>query len=325
MEYTRLGRSGMRVSRLCLGTMNFGVDTEEREAHRILDAALDAGINFVDTANGYGGVNSGLTEEIIGRWFRQGNGRRERTVLATKVYGQMNDPLDGPNREAGLSAYKIRRHLEGSLRRLGTDYVELYQMHHVDRTVGWEELWGALQLVQQQGKVGYLGSSNFAAWDLAVAQGEAKARGLMGLVSEQHKYNLLCRLPELEVLPACEALGIGLMVWAPLEAGLLGGNALRPDVGLRSVQQRERIEQHRDQLMAYTKLCQEIGEKEDTVALAWLLHQPAVSTPILGCRTLEQFERSLRAVEVKLDADVLARLDEIFPGPGGAAPKAYAW
>ncbi|MDB4868684.1 MAG: aldo/keto reductase [Cohnella sp.] len=325
MEYTKLGRSGMRVSRLCLGTMNFGVDTEEREAHRILDAALDAGINFVDTANGYGGVNSGLTEQIIGRWFRLGDGRRERTVLATKVYGQMNQSLDGPNSEAGLSAYKIRRHLEDSLRRLGTDHVELYQMHHIDRSVTWEELWGAFQMVQQQGKVSYVGSSNFAGWDLAVAQGEAKARGMLGLVSEQHKYNLLCRLPELEVLPACRSLGIGVMVWAPLEAGLLGGNALRPEVGHRSIQQRERIEKHRGQLMAYTRLCAEIDETEDVVALAWLLHQPAVTTPILGCRTLEQFERSLRAVEVKLDAHVLARLDEIFPGPGGAAPKAYAW
>ncbi|WP_123043162.1 aldo/keto reductase [Cohnella candidum] len=325
MEYTKLGRSGLRVSRLCLGTMNFGVDTEEREAFRILDAALDAGIQFIDTANGYGGEKSGLTEEIIGRWFRQGGGRREKTVLATKVYGHMHDPLDGPNKEAGLSAYKVRRHLEGSLRRLGTDHVDLYIMHHIDRSVGWDELWGAFETAQHQGKIGYVGSSNFAGWDLAVAQGEAKARGQMGLVSEQHKYNLLCRLPELEVLPAAQGLGIGITVWAPLDAGLLGGNALRPEAGLRSVAQRERIAQVRGQLEAFSKLCAELGEREDTVALAWLLHQPAVTAPILGARTLDQFERSLRAVEVKLDADVLARLDEIFPGPGGEAPRAYAW
>jgi aryl-alcohol dehydrogenase-like predicted oxidoreductase len=325
VEFMKLGRSGLRVSRLCLGTMNFGVDTEEKEAFRIMDAALDAGINFIDTANGYGGPNSGLTEEIIGRWFKQGGGRRERTVLATKVYGQMNDSLDGPNQEAGLSSYKIRRHLEGSLRRLGTDHVDLYIMHHIDHSVGWDELWGAFEAARYQGKINYVGSSNFAAWDLAVAQGEAKSRSMMGIVSEQHKYNLLCRLPELEVLPAAQGLGIGITVWAPLDAGLLGGNALRPEVGLRSVQQRERIEQHRGQLESFAKLSAELGETPDTVALAWLLHQPAVTAPILGARTLEQFERSLRAVEVKLDESVLARLDEIFPGPGGPGPKAYAW
>ncbi|WP_276356280.1 aldo/keto reductase [Cohnella caldifontis] len=325
MEYAKLGRSGMRVSRLCLGTMNFGVDTEEREAFRILDAALDAGIQFIDTANGYGGEKSGLTEEILGRWFRQGGGRREKTVLATKVYGYMRDPLDGPNREAGLSAYKIRRHLEGSLRRLGTDHVELYIMHHVDRSVLWDEIWEAFEAARLQGKIGYVGSSNFAGWDLAVAQGEAKARGSMGIVAEQHKYNLLCRLPELEVLPAAQGLGIGVTVWAPLDAGLLGGNALKPGVGVRGAAQRERIEQVRGQLLAFSRFCAELGEREDTVALAWLLHQPAVTAPILGARTLEQFERSLRALEVKLAPDALAKLDEIFPGPGGEAPRAYAW
>lgn len=325
MEYAKLGRTGMRVSRLCLGTMNFGVDTEEKEAFRILDAALEAGIQFVDTANGYGGRRSGLTEEIVGRWFRQGGGRRERTVLATKVYGHMHDPLDGPNREAGLSAYKIRRHLEGSLRRLGTDHIELYIMHHIDRSVSWDELWEAFETARQQGKIGYVGSSNFAGWDLAVAQGEAKARGMMGIVAEQHKYNLLCRLPELEVLPAAQGLGIGITVWAPLDAGLLGGNALRPDLGLRGPAQRERIEKHRGQLVAFSKFCKEIGEREDAVALAWLLHQPAVTSPIIGPRTLEQFERCLRALEVKLGPDAMAKLDEIFPGPGGEAPRAYAW
>lgn len=325
MQFAKLGRSGMRVSRLCLGTMNFGVDTDEREAHRIMDAALEAGINFIDTANGYGGERSGLTEEIIGRWFRQGGGRRERTVLATKVYGHMYGTYDGPNAEAGLSAYKIRRHLEDSLRRLGTDHVELYIMHHIDRSVGWDELWEAFAVARGQGKIGYVGSSNFAGWDLAVAQGEAKARGELGLVSEQHKYNLLCRLPELEVLPAAQGLGIGITVWAPLDAGLLGGHALRPDVGLRSVQQRERIAQFRGQLEQYAKLCEELGEAPGVVALAWLLYQPAVTAPIIGPRTLEQFNGSLRAVELKLDAATLAQLDAIFPGPGGAAPQAYAW
>jgi aryl-alcohol dehydrogenase-like predicted oxidoreductase len=326
MEYAKLGRSGIWVSRLCLGTMNFGVDTDEREAFRIMDAALDAGINFFDTANIYGwGVNSGRTEEIIGRWFAQGGGRREKTVIATKMYGDIHDPLDGPNRKEGLSAYKIRRHLEGSLRRLQTDHVELYQMHHIDRSVTWEELWGAFEIAQQQGKIGYVGSSNFAGWDIAVAQGEAKARGHLGLVSEQHKYNLLCRLPELEVLPASKELGLGVIPWSPLNGGLLGGTALKPEAGRRSGGDKTLIERHRPQLEAFAKLAAELGETEDIISLAWLLHQPAVTAPIIGCRTLDQFERSLRALKLKLGEDVLGRLDEIFPGPGGEAPQAYAW
>ncbi|EFM10357.1 aldo/keto reductase [Paenibacillus curdlanolyticus YK9] len=326
MEYTALGKSGLRVSRLCLGTMNFGVDTDEQESFRIMDAALDAGINFFDTANIYGwGENAGRTEEIIGRWFAQGGGRRERTVLATKFYGDMSDPLDGPNAEAGLSAYKLRRHLEGSLKRLQTDHIELYQMHHIDRRVSWNELWSAFEIAAAQGKIGYVGSSNFAGWDIAVAQGEAKARGHLGLVCEQHKYNLLCRLPELEVLPASQALGLGVIPWSPLDGGLLAGNARRGGAGKRSGGDAKRLERHAAQLEAFGALCDELGEREDTIALAWLLAQPAVTAPIIGVRTLEQFDRSLRAVELKLDAATLARLDEIFPGPGGSAPKAYAW
>jgi len=325
VQYTKLGRSGLNVSRLCLGTMNFGVDTDEKESFRILDAALDAGINFIDTANIYGwGENAGRTEEIIGKWFKQGDGRRERTVLATKVYGDMHDNHDGPNREAGLSAYKIRRHLEGSLKRLQTDHIELYQMHHVDRSANWNELWGAFETAVHQGKVGYIGSSNFAGWDIAVAQGEAKARGSIGLVSEQHKYNLLCRLPELEVLPASKELGLGVIPWSPLDGGLLAGNHRRKDGGRRSGDSK-RLDQHRDQLDAYAAFCDELGEPEDLVSLAWLLANPAVTAPIIGVRTLDQFERSLRAVEISLDESALKRIDEIFPGPGGDAPRAYAW
>jgi len=326
MKYTYLGKSGLKVSRLCLGTMNFGVDTEERDAFRILDAALDAGINFVDTANIYGwGTNAGRTEEILGRWFAQGGGRREKTVLATKFYGDMSDPADGPNGEGGLSAYKLRRHLDGSLRRLQTDHIELYQMHHVDRNVGWAELWGGFEVAVQQGKIGYVGSSNFAGWDLAVAQGEAKARGFLGLVSEQHKYNLLTRLPELEVLPAAQALGIGIIPWSPLDGGMLGGTALSASAGARTRGQKERAEKLRPQLEAYAAVCRELGESEDVVSLAWLLANPAVTAPIIGCRTIEQFEKSLRAVELELSPEALAKIDAIFPGPGGAAPQAYAW
>ncbi|MDQ0657645.1 aldo/keto reductase [Paenibacillus sp. W2I17] len=326
MQYSYLGKSGLKVSRICLGTMNFGPATDEKEAFRIMDAALDAGVNFFDTANIYGwGENSGLTEEIIGRWFNQGGGRREKVVLATKVYGSMHDNTDGPNNEAGLSAYKIRRHLEGSLRRLQTDHIELYQMHHVDPAISWNELWGAFENAVHQGKIGYVGSSNFAAWQIAIAQSEAKNRHFLGLVSEQHKYSLNCRLPELEVLPAAKELGLGVIPWSPLDGGLLGRNALQKLEGTRSGGIAGRIEQQQTQLEDFAALCRDLGEPQDTVALAWVAANPAVTAPIIGPRTLEQFETALKCLDVTLDEAVLKRLDEIFPGPGGHAPNAYAW
>lgn len=325
MHYTSLGRTGMNVSRLCLGTMNFGPVTEEREAFRIMDAALDAGVTFFDTANVYGGAERrGWTEEIIGRWFAQGGNRREKVVLATKVYNNMNDENDGPNAGRGLSAYKIRRHLEGSLKRLQTDHVELYQMHHIDRNVTWEELWEVFQALVQQGTVDYIGSSNFSGWDLVKAQAAAKNRHFMGLVSEQHKYSLLCRLPELEVLPAAKDQGIGVIVWSPLDGGLLGGNALNPAKGSRSEGQLERIEKHRKQLEDFSAFCKEFGEREADVALAWVLQHPAITAPIIGPRTIGQFEQALRAVEITFDEASLVRLDEIFPGYG-EGPTYYAW
>lgn len=326
MKYTCLGRSGMKVSRLCLGTMNFGVDTPEKEAFQIMDAALDAGINFFDTANVYGwGENAGTTEKIIGRWFALGGGRRERVILATKVHEDMHDPHDGPNSARGLSAYKIRRHLEASLRRLGTEHIELYYMHHIDRNATWDELWESLANLVRQEKVDYIGSSNFAGWDIAVAQAEAKARHFPGLICEQHKYNLNCRLPELEVLPAARWHGVGIIPWSPLDGGLLGANALKASGGPRTDKDKERIEKQRSQLEAFSALCRELNEREDNIALAWLLANPAVDAPVIGPRTLEQFEQSLHAVEITLTEDVLRRLDEIFPGPGKAAPEAYAW
>jgi len=326
MEYTYLGRTGLKVSRLCLGTMNFGVSTDEKEAYKIMDAALDAGINFFDTANIYGwGENSGRTEEIIGRWFELGGNRREKVVLATKVYGDMHDPLDGPNNGAGLSAYKIRRHLEGSLRRLKTDHVELYQMHHIDRRTSWDEIWQAFEIATQQGKIDYVGSSNFPGWAIAEAQVKAENRNFLGLVCEQTRYNLNARMPELEVIPAAERYGLGFIPWSPLDGGLLGGNALNPAIGSRSSQNQQAIERNRIKLESFSNLCQELGEKEDTIALAWLLTNSVVTAPIIGVRTLEQLENSLRAVEVTLTEDVLKRLEEIFPGPGGTAPEAYSW
>jgi aryl-alcohol dehydrogenase-like predicted oxidoreductase len=324
MEYTHLGRTGLEVSRLCLGTMNFGVATPEKDAFAIMDHALDQRINFFDTANMYGRQTLGIggTESIIGRWFAQGGSRREKVVLATKLYGKSDD---WPN-HGKLSALHIRHACEDSLRRLQTDHIDLYQMHHVDRSTPWEEIWQAMEQLVREGKVLYVGSSNFAGWHIAQANDIAHERHFMGLVSEQSLYNLNARTVELEVLPASQAYGVGVIPWSPLAGGLLGGALKKAATGRRSSEDMQRqIEEHREQLEQYETLCEELGEEPANVALAWLLHQPAVTAPIIGPRTLEQLDGSLRAVEISLSAETLHRLDEIFPGPGGPAPEAYAW
>jgi len=328
MHYTNLGRTGLQVSRLALGTMNFGELTGETASFEIMDRALESGINFFDTADVYGGPQSpdmekgfGTSEEIIGRWLTQG-GRRERIVLATKVYQPMGT---GPN-DRRLSAYHIRRACEDSLRRLQTDHIELYQMHHIDRYTPWEEIWQAMELLVQQGKVIYVGSSNFAAWDIATAQCVATSRNFLGLASEQSLYNLSARTIELEVIPALRYYGIGLIPWSPIGMGLLGGALRKASEGRRATPLLQmRIEQHRQQLEKYEVLCQKLGEEPAVVALAWLLHNPAVTATITGPRTVEQLTGSLRALEVSLSDETLRHLDKIWPGPGGEAPKAYAW
>jgi aryl-alcohol dehydrogenase-like predicted oxidoreductase len=328
MQYTSLGRSGLQVSRLCLGTMNFGWTTDEATGFQIMDHAIEAGINFFDTADVYGGPQRpdiekgyGVSEEIIGRWLAQG-GRRERIVLATKVY----QPMDtGPN-DRRLSAYHIRKACEDSLRRLQTDHIDLYQMHHIDRRTPWDEIWQAMDLLVQQGKVFYVGSSNFAGWDIATAQSAAIARHTLGLVSEQSLYNLNARTIELEVIPACRHYGLGVIPWSPLGGGLLSG-ALRKATDGRRAEPRmqHQIEQHRSQLEEYEEMCQRFGEQPADIALAWLLHNTVVTAPIIGPRTVEQLSGGLRALEIALSDETLRRLDEIWPGPGAEAPKAYAW
>ena len=323
MQYTNLGRTGLTVSRLCLGTMNFGTHTSVEDSHAIMDRALDVGINFFDTANRYGrDVRLGYTEEVIGDWLAQGGGRRERIVLATKVYGPMGDGVN----DRGLSAYHIRKACEDSLRRLKTDHIDLYQMHHVDRSTPWDEIWQAMEQLVREGKVLYVGSSNFAGLHIALAQFAAAKRNFLGLVSEQSLYNLNARMIELEVIPACQEFGLGLIPWSPLGGGLLGGVLQKAAAGRRASEgMQARIDKHRDQLEAYEALCADLGESPADVALAWLLHNPAVTAPIIGPRTMDQFEGSLHTVEIDLDDATLAKLDEIWPGPGGAAPEAYAW
>jgi aryl-alcohol dehydrogenase-like predicted oxidoreductase len=333
MQYTRLGRTGLKVSRLCLGTMNFNPGfLSDEESFAIMDRALEVGINFFDTANVYGFYfkesDKGYTESLIGRWLAQGGGRRESIVLATKVYGDMGP---GPN-DRGLSAYHIRRACEDSLRRLQTDHIDLYQMHHIDRDTPWEEIWQAMEQLIREGKVIYVGSSNFPAWGIAQAQCTAAARHLLGLVSEQSLYNLSNRQIELEVIPACRVYGLGLICWSPLRSGLLAGVLEKERAGLKGEGRRpletwmeQTIAQNRDRLEKYEALCRELGERPADVALAWLLHNPVVTAPIIGPRTVGHVDGSLRALELQLSDEVLARLDEIWPGPGGEAPEAYAW
>ncbi len=322
MEYTMLGRTGLKVSRLCLGTMNFGPRTTEEDSFGIMDRALELGINFFDTANVYGWkTGEGITEQIIGRWFAQGGGRRDKVVLATKCYGNMGD---WPN-TGGLSALHIRKACDESLRRMQTDYIDLFQMHHVFRAAPWEEIWQAFEVLVQQGKILYAGGSNFGGYHIAKANEAAKARHFMGLVCEQSLYNLNARTVEMEVVPACEDYGLGLIPWSPLGGGILGGVLRGEHTGRRGDEgMKANIEKNRDKLEKWEALCGELGERPADVALAWLLHQKVVTAPIIGPRTTSQLDESLRALEIKLSSETLAKLDEIFPGYK-TSPEHYAW
>jgi aryl-alcohol dehydrogenase-like predicted oxidoreductase len=334
MQYTKLGKSNLTVSRICLGTMHFGGATPEEEAFRIMDRALDMGINFFDTANVYGGAGGrGRSEEIIGNWFRQGGGRRERVVLATKVYNPMGD-AQTPNEERGISAYKVRKHAADSLRRLQSDHIDLYQVHHFDRRASAEEFWGTFERLIANGDVLYMGSSNFPGWGLVKLQMQALQRGGLGLISEQSQYNLLNRMPELEVFPAARDMGIGIIPYMPLAGGLLTGKTQSAEGSrTRSVEREYGIQvgEHNQQLTAFSALCRELGEREHIVAIAWTLAHPAVASPIVGIRRAEHLDGIERAAELSLDAATLKRLNDIFdinhgrPLMPGEAPEAFAW
>ncbi|MGW6058366.1 aldo/keto reductase [Streptomyces sp. NPDC055189] len=330
MKYTQLGRTGLKVSRLTLGTMNFGPLTNEPDSHTIMDAALDAGINYFDTANVYGwDENKGRTEEILGTWFTQGGERRDKVVLATKVYGNM--ATDGkpawPNHDL-LSAVNIRRSVEASLKRLQTDYIDIYQFHHIDRRTPFDEIWQAIDTLIAQGKILYAGSSNFPGYKIAQANETAKRRGSYGLVSEQCLYNLAERSAEMEVIPASQDYGLGVIPWSPLHSGLLGGVLKKEGEGKRRTAGRAAAElakpEVRAQVQAYEDLLDKHGLAPGEVALAWLLTRPGVTGPIVGPRTSEQLTSALRAVELELSDELLEALDEIFPGPG-PSPESFAW
>jgi NDP-hexose 2,3-enoyl reductase len=248
-------------------------------------------------------------------------------VLATKVYGRMADWPNG----SGLSARNIIKEADASLRRLQTDYIDLYQMHHIARTTPWEEIWQAMETLVAQGKVIYVGSSNFAGWHVAHAQEAAIRRNFFGLVSEQCLYNLMARTVELELLPAARRYGLGVIPWSPLHGGLLGGALakIREGTASRTTEGRgaDDLEKHRSALEAFEKLAAELGHSPADIALAWLLAQPGVTAPIIGPRTVEQLDSSLGALTVELDEATLKRLDELFPpvGNGGPGPEAWAW
>ncbi|WP_375425419.1 aldo/keto reductase [uncultured Friedmanniella sp.] len=334
MEYTKLGRSAMSVSRICLGTMHFGPKATEEESHAILDRAVEMGITFIDTANVYGGdAGRGRSEEIIGSWLAARPGVRDEIVLATKVYHPMGD-LGAARAEQGFSAYKVRKHLADSLRRLRTDRVDLYQIHHIDEQVSAEELWGTYERVVADGSVLYAGSSNYSGWGLARAQLQAWQRGFTGFVSEQTQYNLLSRVPEMEVLPAAQAFGVGVIVYMPLGGGLLTGKTQSFD-GSRTRQVEEEygisLGSGNSQFVDFSALCREIGEPEHVVATAWVLQHPAVSSAIVGVRTPQQLDGLDRAAALALDESAMARLDDIFDiNRGrkigkGRSPQAHSW
>lgn len=333
MKYTKLGRSNVTVSRICLGTMFFGGWTEEKDAFRIMDKALEMGINFFDTANIYGGTEGpGQTEAIIGRWLAADKSRRDRIVLATKVFWSLVGSQDVPNEENGISAYKVRRHVEDSLRRLQTDRIDLYQVHHIDRHITPVEYWNTFSRLEDQGKILYEGTSNFPGWGLVKFNTTAKQHGRLGIVSEQSQYNMLNRAPELEIIPACLDQGIGLIPYMPLGGGLLAGKKPKSEEQRSTHVAREYgVDPDGEQFAEYTALCADLGEKEAVVSIAWVLRNPAVSSAIVGIRRLEHLDGLERAAELELSDDVMQKLDDLFdinkgrPLMKGPAPEAHAW
>lgn len=319
MKYRQLGRSALRVSEICLGTMNFGPRTSKTDSFAILDQAVAAGVNFIDTANQYGGhCGVGTTERIIGEWLAQNGAKRDTLVLATKVHEPMSDDVN----DRGLSARHIQMACDASLKRLGVDHIDLYQMHHIDRSAPIEEIWQAMDRLIQQGKITYVGSSNFPGWGIAEANEKAIASGRLGLVAEQGLYNLLERRAELEVIPACQHYGLGLIPWSPLGGGLLAGEP--EGTGRRAAAFESASPALQDTLRAYQDLARAEGISPSNLSLAWLLKQPGVVSVISGPGDVAQLQSMLEVPDIQLGTELLAKIDELFP-PLGPAPEAYAW
>ena len=338
MSYRTLGRTALQVGPLALGTVNFGYaaqgggfTAEESDNFRMMYSALERGLNHFDTSNNY---NAGRAEEIIGRFMKE-RGGREEIVLVTKLYCRPNDwgspdpekqsgSYIGPN-QRGLSAKHIIEACNASLKRLQTDYIDIYQMHHVDRAAPFEEIWQAFEVLVQQGKVIYVGTSNFAGWHIAKACERASARNFLGPVSEQSIYSLMNRTVELEVIPACCDYGMAFIPYSPAAGGLLavaGGM----EGGHRSMKKfNDATPKVLEQLVRYAEVCRDIGHAPADIAIAWVAANPNVTAPIIGPRTMEHLDSAIAALDITLDEEIMVRLDEIFPGPGGEAPEAYAW
>lgn len=319
LEPRQIGRSGLRVSPVCLGTANFGHVTDAPTAHRMLSRALAEGVFFLDTADIYNREElENPSEVIIGRWFGEDRARRQRVVLATKVYGVTGE---GAN-DRGLSARHIRLACEESLRRLRTDWIDLYILHHVDRTVHWEETLDALERLKTEGKILYYGTSNFAAWQLTGLHLTACVRNMFGPISEQSPYSLARREVESEVLPACRHQGIGFLAYSPLAEGLLAG----PDAGTRRTRPTtaKRRAQNAKRLDVWHECCRNHGLAPSAAALGWVMSQPDVTAAVIGPRTEEQLDDAIAAASVPPDAALLEAIAAEWPGPG-VAPEAYAW
>jgi 1-deoxyxylulose-5-phosphate synthase len=318
MQHVRFGPTGLHVSRLCLGTMTFGLQCDEKTSFAILDAAAGHGITFLDTADAYplgGNVEDmGRTEEILGKWLK---GRREQYVLATKCSGKMgNAPW-----QQGTSRKHVMSAIDASLRRLGTDYVDLYQVHHFDAATPVDETVAAFDAVLKAGKARYVGVSNFHAYRVARSMGRSEALGITQLVSVQPRYNLLFRQIERELLPLCQEERLAVIPYNPLAGGLLTGKHKRgaPPAGTRftlgnaakTYTERYWREREFDTVDAFVTLAKAAGLDPATLAVAWVLAHPAVTSPLIGASRPEQLKASVAAVETKLDPGLKAKLDEL--------------
>jgi 1-deoxyxylulose-5-phosphate synthase len=317
MEYINLGPSGMKVSRLCLGMMTYGTSKwrpwvlDEEQSRPIIQRAVELGINFFDTADIY---SMGVSEEVTGRALRD-FARREEVVIATKVFNPYNDK---PN-QGGLSRLHILRAVEGSLRKLGTDYIDLYQIHRADPETPWEETLAALHDLVQSGKVRYIGASSMYAWQFAKSLYLADLHGWTRFISMQNHYNLVYREEEREMMPLCQAEGIGVIPWSPLARGFLTGNRTRQEWGetvraktdgfAQDMYYQESDFQIVDRLSA---LAEQQGVSNAQLALAWLLHKPGVTAPIIGASKMKHLEEAVAALEVSLSGSEMTRLEELY-------------